>query len=263
MAEKSRQFDADAASALLALAATESTPKGHCPTAEEIAAWQAKALTGDEAARMDAHVPHCQRCLTLWTGLLEATGTLEAARYRRASEWFGLSWLWQRPALVASAVVAIGASAVLLQQPFTGVPLAAYELQIDDRMIQRGSVASSQDFVVRYGPGDQFTLTLRPESAIEEPVEVNAYFDNGAGAMPLTLPAPRIAATGAVQIAGTVGDNVQLPAGDWAMYIVVGRKGELPKADRVVDALGDNLQVDERDWSAWKLALQVQLATVP
>ena len=264
MADDPRKFDADAASALFALAATENPPAGACPTVEEIAAWHAKALVGNDAGRVDAHVPHCQRCLTLWAGLLAATGQLEPSNSGQPGFWLSVTRFWQRPGLVAAAVIAIGlAGVVLQQQQFGGDTLAAYTLQIDDRMQQRGEVLKGGDTTATFGPGDRFELTVRPETAVDGPVEIAVFADSGLGAVPLALPAARIAPGGVLQIAGTVDNDVQLPAGMSTMYVLVGRAGKLPDVQRAMAKLGGDPKVSERDWSAWSLTLDVRGTALP
>ena len=118
MQDERENFDADAARALLALAATEAPPAGPCPTLEEMSAWQARALSEKDTARLDAHVPHCLRCLELWTGMLEATGALDpASAPAPAPSARPLFHRWRAAAVAASAVVVVAVAGVLLQQP--------------------------------------------------------------------------------------------------------------------------------------------------
>ncbi len=263
MPDERENFDAHAARALLALAATEAPPAGPCPTLEELSAWQARALSEKDAARLDAHVPHCLRCLELWTGMLEATGALEPASDPMPAP--GASPFlhrWRTAAVAASAVVVFAVAAVLLQQPAQPPALAAYTLQIDDRMRQRGNEAGDAT-VVNYGPGDAFLLTARPDTAVDEPVRIHVFADTGDGPVLLSLPAARTASSGALQIAGTVGRDVPLPEGQSLLYVVVGRPASLPAIEDIVSTLADQPRAADRDWTAWQYRLTVEQDAQP
>ncbi|MEL7450110.1 MAG: hypothetical protein AAFN78_12930 [Pseudomonadota bacterium] len=263
MPDERENFDAHAARALLGLAATEAPPDGVCPTLEELSAWQARALSEEDAARLDAHVPHCLRCLELWTGMLEATGVLEPALEPAPTPgpWRFLH-RWRGAAVAASAVAVFAVAGVLLQQTADRPALAAYTLQIDDRMSQRGNEAGDAT-VVTYGAGDAFTLTARPDTAVDEAVRVQLFVDAGSGPVPLALPPARIAPTGAVQVTGTVGLDVPLPEGQSVLYVVVGRTDGIPGVEDIVSALGDQPRASDSDWTAWRFRLTVEQDTQP
>ena len=129
-------------------------------------------------------------------------------------------------------------------------------------MRQRGGEPGDAT-VVTYGAGDAFTLNARPDTAIDEPVRIQVFVDTGGGPEALTLPPARMAASGAVQIAGIVGREVRLPEGQSLMYVVVGRPTRLPGIEDIVNALGDQPRAADRDWTAWQFRLHVEQDTQP
>lgn len=260
MADTPPQFDADVARALLALAQSERPPGGPCPAPATIAQWQDGVLAETQAAALLAHVAHCQRCLNLWSGLLETLGVVDEpvavpVQQRRPS--------WRTPALVAATLAVVAVAGMLLRYVPGGAPgLPAYSLSLADRMGQRGG-AEPADAVFQFGPGDTFQLNLRAATAVTDALEVRAYVDPGSGPLPLVAPPARIATSGGAQIAGTVGTDVQLPGGSSTLVVVIGRQGRLPDVTDIMATLKATGHVTERNWSAWALVLEVSEGEPP
>jgi hypothetical protein len=64
---------------------------------------------------------------------------------------------------------------------------------------------------------------------------------------------PSIAESGAARFEGRVGREIQIPPGEWRLWIVIGRPGRIPSADELAAALrarqtrGDGWQAISRD----------------
>lgn len=162
---------------------------------------------------------------------------LSSPRWRRAVPW------------AAGAAAAAAALLLLVHGPGPGslppVPTYLAEVSGGTRTFRGEEGPSSGPHV--FEPGDRFRVVLRPEtSTADESLEARWFLlRDGA----LRRPAARVQVDpgGAVQIEGSIGRDLQ--PGDWTLWAVVGREGELPDpADprfRTARA-----QVRDRDWVA-------------
>jgi hypothetical protein len=66
-----------------------------------------------------------------------------------------------------------------------------------------------------------------------------------------------------VGIAGTIGREIDLPAGESTLVVVLGRRGELPAAGEVLARLGARGETRTRDWLAWRQTLALPQAGEP
>ncbi len=231
-----------------------------CPDDSELLAWQERRLPVEDAARIEAHVADCTRCFRLWQDLqavaAEDPRTASARATGRPSGLFG--WL-PRPmgvAAIAAAFALVMVGGVLLQGPKL-TPLPAYEISLQGRAVVRGeSSAEADGTVVEFAPGMRWELVLRPETAIEDELELQAWALAPEGE-PVRLPAtatytPR----GAVQVEGTVDDQWPLAPGEGALLVVLGRQDRLPAAPELLQRLGEDQRMSTRDWNVWRLAIR-------
>lgn len=125
-----------------------------------------------------------------------------------------------------------------------------------------GSAAPAWPETASFAPGNRFELVLRPESAIEGPLEVRTFRQTAGSLVPWPLPS-EIAEGGAVRLAGTVGRDVELPPGESTLVAVVGRRGALPAADVLLARLGESGHAGDRGWWAWRWRLATAEAAEP
>jgi len=183
-----------------------------------------------------------------------------AARRRHASRH--ATW-W-----AAAAALAAAALLIVVWPAGERLPLPGYEVHLAGEVQaerSRGAAAAGEPSWQEarvFAPGNRLELVLRPEQAVAGRLEVRTYRQVGASLLPWPLPVdgPH---DGAVRIAGTVGREIDLPAGEITLVVVLGRPGELPAADRVLARLGDGPQVETRDWLAWRQTLALQPAEGP
>ncbi|MBW8875767.1 MAG: hypothetical protein JF614_12450 [Acidobacteria bacterium] len=127
----------------------------------------------------------------------------------------------------------------------------------------RGSEPSQQSGLPKLSPGSPLTLTATPDTAVQG-VEARAFLSSLSGKRDL-LPwtsEPRVDPKGTVSLEGTLGKEIQLPAGDWRIWIVVGRKGRIPS----VQELQAELQAGrfrDADWQAVFKDLRVKPRASP
>jgi hypothetical protein len=149
----------------------------------------------------------------------------EAAREPRAPFWRRF-WVWA-PACAVAAAAAI----VLLLWP-AGLPdLPRYSLAV------RGGVQAvrgdpAPEDLPRFEAGSTLEITLRPQRAVEGPVEARVFVEEGDGVRRLGVTVEK-SATGAVRLRARVGQELRLPDGVHRLVVAVGRPGGLPDAERV------------------------------
>ncbi|MBN1205934.1 MAG: hypothetical protein JXB05_13540 [Myxococcaceae bacterium] len=134
----------------------------------------------------------------------------------------------RRLRVVAPAVAALAAAAAVLFVVFPrgGPPLPGYGLSFSSEQGVRSGAPEQE--VPRLGPGSLLELVLRPEQAVEGPVEVRAFLLRPGEARAWTPPMER-SPEGAVRIRGPVEALLSVPPGEWTLAIAVGRPGTLPE----------------------------------
>jgi hypothetical protein len=162
-------------------------------------------------------------------------------------------------------VAAALAAAALLLVVWPGgeqAPLPGYEVSLRgpvraDRSPAPAAADSPWEVPAVFAPGNRFELVLRPDHAVAGPVAVRTYRQEGGDLRPWPLPVdgPH---DGAVRIAGTVGREIDLPAGETMLVVVLGRPRELPAAEEALARLGAGGRIATRGWLAWRQALALQ-----
>lgn len=154
---------------------------------------------------------------------------------------------WRRlvPALAA---LAAAAAVLLLVLPRQAPPLPGYALSLSSEQAVRAGTPEPE--VPRLGPGSQLDVLLRPETAVEGPVDVRAFLIRRGEARSWTPPLER-SPEGAVRIRGPVEALLPVPPGEWTLAIAVGRPGTLPESPDEVRARVEEGRAPEA--GAWRL----------
>jgi hypothetical protein len=165
------------------------------------------------------------------------------------------------------AVAALAAAALLLvvwpgreRAPLPGYEVALRgQIRSDRSPAAAGAGEQPWEAPRAFAPGNRFELVLRPERTVDGRLEVRTYRQEGGDLLPWPLPldGPH---DGAVRIAGTVGVEIDLPAGETTLVVVVARRGELPAAEEMLARLGGGGRVETRGWLAWRQVLALQPA---
>ncbi len=134
-------------------------------------------------------------------------------------------------------------------------PLPAYAWQLSGQVQDvRGVPSAPTPLAPTFAPGGRFELVLRPQTALLGEIAVQTFWSQGDDLRSLALPV-ETSASGAIRIAGTVGQEIDLPPGSSTLWVVIGRPGKLPAAQ----ALRDLQVASETD----ELPPQWTLITVP
>jgi hypothetical protein len=145
---------------------------------------------------------------------------------RRMEVWIG-----------AAAAVAAGAF-FLVRGPALPVPFA-YEARFNagDQTL-RGGEPGPANGIPTFSSGSRLELNVAPLHPIPGPVEAQAFLSSSTGEEDLKPWKPespfQIAEKGgAVRLVGTLGQDLQLPSGDWTVWIVVARPRKTPGAGEI------------------------------
>ncbi|RMH16798.1 MAG: hypothetical protein D6696_17360 [Acidobacteria bacterium] len=131
------------------------------------------------------------------------------------------------------AALAAAALVLLLQPAAHLAPLPAYDLVLHGAVRERRSTAppASGDEGRIFARGNLFDLQLVPAGEVEGPVAVRVFRDGGSGFEPWTQAAELATIEGgAIRIRGRLGEDLDLPPGEWRLVVAIGRPGELPAA---------------------------------
>lgn len=155
-------------------------------------------------------------------------------------------------ALAASVLLAVGL--VMFMRPGATPALPGYGLRLEGQVtLMRGEAPPPA--AAPFAPGNHFRVVLTPEERVEGDVIARAYVLDG-GEPEMLAAAPKISSEGAVLIEGEVGRDIQLPAGDSRLLVIVGRESKLPDAPALAARLGASGQEQTADWAAWMLPVR-------
>lgn len=164
-----------------------------------------------------------------------------AARSRRH---FPPSWL----AAAAVLVLAVGAGLVLRPR---GPALPDYTVDLDGmEREERSSPTAPTDGVRTFIIGGRFDLTLRPTEKFTEELRWRYFLQDSEGHVQRWKPDAELAPNGAVKIEGTIGEDIDLPFGNWTLIAAYGTIA-LPEADDLDADAG-------RGWRVLRIPLQVR-----
>lgn len=173
-----------------------------------------------------------------------------------------LPWVPRRRRLAAAVVAmtaAVAAMLLVVLRPAPG-PLPPYQLGFSggERAVRGGPAGPSQggEGVPVLRPGSRLELVLRPQRPVGGRVAVAAFRAGEGEVQPWPVPL-EIAASGAVRVAGVVGEEIPLPPGEWDLILAVGRPRRLPDAAAIERALGDG-PPGSGSWTAHRLRVRME-----
>jgi hypothetical protein len=153
----------------------------------------------------------------------------------------------------AAAIAAAAALVLFLRLPTAPLPIYVADLSGGDQESRGGTETLTGRRV--FSPGSRLTLDAVPEQSVSDALDARAFLDRGSELIRLE-PDP-IVGNGVVRLQGTVGQEIQLPTGDQRIWIVVGRKGEIPPLDELAAEIrGSRLRHD--DWQAVPFDLRIE-----
>ncbi len=167
---------------------------------------------------------------------------------RRAMRWLPAA------ALVAASLV------LLLRTPAEVAPLPGYVLEIQGtaREVRGAGDATPAPEVLRLAPGSRLRLGLAPEVAVDGPVEAAVYLGSTGALRRLEEAGLEVAESGSVRLLGTVGRDLDLPAGAAELVVVIARPGGLPSAAELEALEPGESRAEAGDWVAWRLPVWVE-----
>lgn len=163
---------------------------------------------------------------------------------------------WMLPAGLA-ATAAATALLVLIQGSVSRPPaLPGYDAELTGGLATLRSGEPAEGEVPVFVPGNHFELVLRPRTAVAGRIAARCFLARD-GEFETWDVATRIFDTGTVQIAGEIGRDLVIAPGDWTLWAVVGRPGQLPDAAglRAHAASGDD---GSGDWLALRTAFRIE-----
>lgn len=133
---------------------------------------------------------------------------------------------WQPWALAAALLAALGLT-LLLPSPPSALPEYGMIFEGMTRQ-ERSSAPTATHGPLEFDPGNLFSLVLQPATSLEGPVEASFFLAGEGDEMALWTPSVERAPTGAFKVAGLLGQDLELPPGDWLLVVVIARPPRLP-----------------------------------
>ncbi len=142
---------------------------------------------------------------------------------------FGPAGAWLAPLAVAA-----GLAFFLL--PSTSLdPLPSYEMELQGQVRQQRSAAAVTQDLPEFLPGSTLEITLRPDSAVDEPLEVRAVALPEEGEARGLRFEVQISEQGAVLLRSKV-EDLGLDADTWTILVAAARSGEISELDELTQA---------------------------
>lgn len=136
---------------------------------------------------------------------------------------------------VSLVAVAAAASVLLVLRPgqqATPLPLYALELGAGVKQLRGPNKTLAKRTVLV--PGATLSLTMRPERAVDGPVEVRLFWRQGHTVEAVDAPVATDPG-GAVRLRARLGRDIQLPSGSLRLYVTVCRPGHTPSGTRLAE----------------------------
>ncbi len=111
-----------------------------------------------------------------------------------------------------------------------------------------------------FSTGSRFELVLRPATAVPGEVALRCFLISSAGGEQRAFPACDGAESsddGSLRVVGTIGTEIELVPGDWTLWALIARPGELP-ADPLVSGTATPITADR--WVAIPVAIRFAAA---
>jgi hypothetical protein len=155
----------------------------------------------------------------------------------------------------SAAAAAVAAAVLMLFLRLPAAPLPAYvaELRGGDQESRGGTKTLTGRRA--FSPGSLLTLDAVPEQSVTGSLEAQAFFVRDGELVPLER--KPIVENGVARLQGTVGREIRLPLGEQRLWIIVGRKGEIPPLDELAAEIrASRLRHD--DWQAVPFDLRIE-----
>jgi hypothetical protein len=225
-------------------------------SAEQVAHWQAEAReSASTAAAWEAFQPLEPEFRAALVERLrcELPGA-DVAPERAAAAPTPSAWrrlpVWLRFALVPALVTA---SLLVTVRPWQAPePLPDYALHLAGGSRNTRSVpASASPDPPTFAPGNRFELVLTPATSAGRALEARTFVLRGRQLEALDASLASVSEDGAWRLVGVVGQDLQLPSGDFALLVIVGRPGALPEPASLVGRVSASAPLRTPLWSAW------------
>lgn len=155
----------------------------------------------------------------------------------------------------SAAAAAVAAAVLMLFLRLPAAPLPAYtaDLSGGTKVFRGGSEPSSGPRV--FPSGSLLTFIAEPQQPFTGPLDAQAFFVRDGELVPLER--KPLIGNGVVRLQGTVGREIQLPFGEQRLWIVVGRKGEIPPLNELTPQILSG-RVRHDDWQAVSADLRIE-----
>ncbi len=160
------------------------------------------------------------------------------------SPWYG--------ALAASLLAAI-AVLTLLPRGGDAPPLPGYSSTLRGGAVMR----SEGEGPAVLQPGERIELILTPATRVDTPLAARAFVSVDERLEAIDLPAPEWSPFGAARIVATLGEDLNLPAGDSVLIVAVGSPGALPGESGVAQRLDGPAPADT-PWQMLQFPLRLE-----
>jgi len=151
---------------------------------------------------------------------------------RRAQRRRKLGWIG---GLAVGAAAAAAITLTVLPSMNQPGALPPYSIMLNEGVQQiRGTADKPHESAIpRYTAGALFEITLRPEQAVQEAVEVKLYLQRGDDISELKAPV-EIDPQGSVRVSGVLGKEITIPPGDWTLLVAIANPGQSPHPGELV-----------------------------
>ncbi len=165
---------------------------------------------------------------------------------------------WLLPAWPAGLAATAAVVFLLIRGPGVELsPLPGYDLELQGGVMALRSgeptdTATPSVFVT----GSRLELVLRPHTAVPDEVAVQCFLAGAGELEPWNAPA-EVFPTGTVRIAGEIGRDLEIEPGQWTLWAVVGRPGQLPDAVTLTNHLAAPAG-EEPAWIALRKVIRIE-----
>ena len=142
--------------------------------------------------------------------------------------------------LIVAPAFALAASIALLLALPTNKPRSplsyTFEMKVGEQTYRGKNGPSPDTAKPIFGTGSQIHIILRPKEASREDVGASLFFEKDGTFIRLEN-GQQINSSGAVRFTAIIGETVFLEPGEWTVWAVVGRPGDLPDRDGLKEAV--------------------------
>lgn len=148
------------------------------------------------------------------------------------------SWMFEQKRILqlATSAAAVVVLMFVVWNPDAQWPaIPAYQMSLQGQIkAVRGAEheITQPDELPRYKPGSILQVVLRPDRAVQGPVEVSVFIEKDGHLSPIDLPVEQDP-QGSVRIFGKLGKDVHLPSGAITLWMCLSRPGEKPTPEQI------------------------------